>query len=255
MTSILNYKFKYPYLVTIHNTYITVLEDYINPQVRVKFKRRVNPVNIKYIKPSEKIPFSRRNSRILQLGNRAIWSTFITLTFSPEYYIDDTKELQKQFRAFIKHLYYFLPDDFELKYLAVLEFGELNGRVHYHMLTNIPYDHEIFSYNDRSDRKVCWHWKSGWSDVVDVVDTKAVHYLMKYVSKEDGMRTPIGKREVFCSRGLYKPVKIETYNPELFTSDYVEHTRDIIYTTSKGRQVILKNKCKVYFVDEKKLSS
>ena len=250
MSQILSYKFKYPYLVTIHNTYITVTKNHINKNVKINKKRRVNPQNPKYLTPPEKIDISIRNKKILQLGYGHIWKTFLTLTFSPEYYIDDTKELQKYFRAFIKHLYY-IKNKKTFKYLAVLEYGELNNRVHYHILTDIDINDEIFDYNQRPDRKVCWHWKNGYSDVVEVSqEYNAVHYMMKYIQKPDGERTPIGKREVFHSHGLYKAVKIETYNPDLFIDRdiWVEMPIKRIQGVSKtGKKFDFPSSSKVYF--------
>jgi len=186
----------FPNLITKHNTYICITKDYIHPsffQGHFKVKKDKPP--------TEKGSIKKRNSRIIQIGHACKWETFLTLTFSPEFYWDDLQKIQKQFRAFIKSLYYEL-DSF--KYLAVLEYGGQTGRIHYHMLTNIPFNNWIFSYRDHPVKKVCDLWDFGFSDVVSVnnENCNAVFYLCKYLTKDTKNRTPIGKREVFSSKGL-----------------------------------------------------
>lgn len=203
-------------LITKHNTYLVVTRDYTQKQ------RLSNIYVYKKNEPKNKVEIQKRNSRIIQIGHAVKWKTFITLTFSPENYWDDLTEIQKQFRKFLKKLYYYTREIVGyritkrnktvpvyksfFKYLAVLEFGEQFGRVHYHMLTDIPFENEIFEYNDHPYKKICNFWEFGWSDVSEVNNDNcnAVFYLAKYLTKDNKNRTPIGKREVFSSRGLNK---------------------------------------------------
>lgn len=184
-------------LITKHNTYLVVTRDYVQKQ------RLSNIYVYKKNESKNKVEIQKRNSRIIQIGHAVKWKTFITLTFSPQYYWDDLKEIQKQFRKFLKKFYY---KKINFNYLAVLEFGEQFGRVHYHMLTDIPFENEIFEYNYHPFKKVCNFWEFGWSDVSEVNNDNcnAVFYLAKYLTKDNKNRTPIGKREVFSSRGLNK---------------------------------------------------
>lgn len=188
---------KLPNLIVKHNTYLCVTKDYIHPsmfQGHFKVKKRGS---------FEKGSVKKRNSRIVQIGHGCEWETFLTLTFSPEYYWDDLQKIQKQFRAFIKSLYYEVK---KFKYLAVLEYGGQTKRIHYHMLTTIPFDSEIFYFLNHPTKKVCNLWDFGFSDVskVNNKNCNAVFYLAKYLSKNSENRTPIGKREVFSSNGLNK---------------------------------------------------
>lgn len=182
-------------LVTKHNTYLAVTNEYVHPlRLQGHFQHRWFP-------PLKKISLLDRNRRIIQIGHSTIWETFITLTFSPEYYWEDIQKIQKQFRAFLEKLRY---HKINMKYLAVLEYGEENGRIHYHMLTTIPFSSTIFYHAHHPTRKCCQFWDFGWSDVVAVnnENCSAVFYLAKYLTKDSKNRTPIGKREVFSSRGL-----------------------------------------------------
>lgn len=188
-------------LITQHNTYLCVTRDYIPPELfQGKFRIRDRT-------PKCKCSVKKRNSRIIQIGHGAEWKTFLTLTFSPEFYWRDLSRIQKQFRSFIKSLYYEIK---HFKYLAVLEYGGQTGRVHYHMLTDIPFDSWMFSFRDHPTHKVCDLWDFGFSDVASVSNENcnAVFYLAKYLTKDIKHRTPIGKREVFSSRGLNKKKRV-----------------------------------------------
>lgn len=188
---------KFPTLITHHNTYLCVTKDYIAPYL---FQKKYQSM---HGEAKEKVSLKKRNSRIIQIGHSTEWTSFITLTFSPEFYWDDLKKIQSQFRAFIKSLYYEIG---KFKYLAVLEYGRRTGRVHYHFLCDIPFDSWIFEYANHPTKKVCVLWDFGFSDVskVDNSNCNAVFYLCKYLSKDNSDRPPIGKREVFSSRGLNK---------------------------------------------------
>lgn len=188
---------KFPTLITQHNTYLSITENYIPPYLFQKKYPHKCGISKK------KVSLKKRNSRIIQIGHSTQWSSFLTLTFSPEFYWDDLKLIQNQFRAFIKSLYYEIG---KFKYLAVLEYGKQTGRIHYHFLTDIPFESWIFEYLNHPTKKVCKLWDFGYSDVskVDNTNCNAVFYLCKYLSKDTKDRPPIGKREVFSSRGLNK---------------------------------------------------
>lgn len=214
--------YKPPTLIKQHNTYISVTPNYYDSNL---FNKPPYSPTKRVGESKNKITFHKRNSRIIQLGHGANWKTFLTLTLASDYYWDNYDDIQKQFRAFIKSLYYRVG---KIKYLAVLEHGEKTSRVHYHMLTDIDFDNKIFDYSKnyqksgKTDRKICNLWQYGWSDVVQVhnENCNAVFYMCKYLRKTKGVRTPIGKREVFSSKGLCRVRVIKTYRPLDYMSGY-----------------------------------
>jgi len=239
-------KIIFPSLITFHNTYASITPDYIHSCYLSKHRRK------SHNSPSKKSSIPHRNSRIRQIGYSTNWSTFITLTFNNKYYWSDYNLFQHQFRLFIKklekrtqaphtplitansHNYreLFLNRDQNglpvkprsyLRYLAVLEHGKKSGRIHYHILTNISFSSGSCFRKLKSDKhKICPLWTCGFSDVAEVTNENcnAVHYLLKYLTKKQQRRTPIGKREVFSSRGLNEVKKIVTYEPSKYLTDY-----------------------------------
>lgn len=205
-----------PFLVTQHNTYSVVTPNYIHPSF---YQKRLFPYSHRV--PSSKLPVSKRNSRIIQIGHGCQWSTFLTLTFSPQYYWSDYHILQKSFRSFVKSLYKL---NISFKYLAVVEKGGETSRIHYHMLTNIPFNSDIFEHAFHHYRKVCNKWEYGFSDVVPVNNDKcnAVYYLCKYLGKGDEKRPPVGKREVFASKGLNKVTKLLCFELPDYLDNYTK---------------------------------
>jgi len=226
----------FPYLIKKTNTYVSVTKNHVNRTFLTKFRRDY------WSSPSHKGDIKARRSRIIQIGHGASWETFTTLTFSPEYYWADYDMIQSQFRSFIKSLYYRLG---KFKYLAVLEHGGKTGRIHYHMLSDIPWASPIFEHAFHTKRKVCNLWDYGFSDVVKVKNDKcnAVFYLCKYLSKNNKNRTPIGKREVFSSRGLNKVEVVETFDISVINSylvnmePYVKLGRSTIFIKKKEPNV------------------
>lgn len=201
-------KFSNYCLVTTHNTYKSVTYNYVHPSFLLSYRtRKPNSPG----KPSHKLPLQIRNKLIRQLGFSTQWKTFLTLTFNPDNYPPDNQwsdyqQLQKAFRTFTRALKYRYP---YLKYLGVLEHGKKSGRKHFHLLTNLPFDLPIFQHFKSKTRKICPLWEEGYSDVTSVNNNNcnAVFYLLKYLEKGDEYRTPIGKREVFASKGLNKKTK------------------------------------------------
>lgn len=185
------------YQITAHTSYLSV-SPYL---VRQKYRTYRRP-------PTKKVSEKKRNSHLLQLGKSAQWKTFITLTFNDEHYCDrDYQEIQKQFRYLFNKL---LPRALKrkIKYLAVLEHGSENARAHYHVLTDIDFDASIFKHHLHFRKKIMPLWKGGFSDVSKLDGSNyCIYYLMKYLGKT-GVRTPIGKREIFTSKHLAQKVKL-----------------------------------------------
>lgn len=158
-------------------------------------------------------------------------NTDIGTTFTEANY----KFVQDKFRRLVKYLKKQRPD---FVYLAVLEHGGQNGRIHFHMLTNLDFDDKYFEKSPLTKkRKRMPLWKYGFSDVVQMKNSRgAVGYILKYISKE-GYRTPVGKREVFHTEGLGKvEKKIGTYKDVqelLKLNDIFDIHHDIWVLTNK----------------------
>lgn len=145
----------------------------------------------------------------------------------------------------------------KFRYLAVLEYGAKNGRLHFHMLTNLKFNNPDFFTKPkliklRTKSTLCNKvkkfilrsrikpnlWNYGYSDVVRVTNKNcnAVYYLCKYLTKSSVLRVPLGKREVFSSRGLNPVFKIRTFDPERYIDNmgvYVNIGRSTIYIKKK----------------------
>lgn len=77
---------------------------------------------------------SKNNMCRLILANQDIFKTFITLTFAED--MQDIKKANYEFQKFRRKIKRTFP---EFLYVAVTEFQK-NGKVHYHLITNIGYD-------------------------------------------------------------------------------------------------------------------
>ena len=84
-----------------------------------------------------------RNKIIRLIKCNTDMQTFITLTFSKEQdYKSSKKCLKSLFEKLRRHYK-------ELKYLWVLEYGDKNNRLHFHVLTNIPIDIKLSTSKER----------------------------------------------------------------------------------------------------------
>lgn len=108
-------------------------------------------------KPDEKIIEKRNLVRSknemcrLILSNEDKFETFITLTFEDD--IFDLTVANKKFQSFIRKLKRAFSS--ELFYVSVPEFQK-NGRVHYHMITNIDYN-DIHVINENINTSRLYH--------------------------------------------------------------------------------------------------
>lgn len=125
-------------------------------------------------------------TRLIKCNNDM--TTFITLTFSVE---SDYKESKK----YLNTLFNKLRNDYSnLKYLWVLEYGDLNKRLHYHLLCNIPIniklstskefksvDHKKLENDFRNK-----YWNYGWVDIRSLSqegNTNIALYVSSYIVK------------------------------------------------------------------------
>ncbi|NCD00524.1 hypothetical protein EOL94_00265 [bacterium] len=201
-----------------------LLEIYSYEQaIRINHKRKKRR-KVRKEKPKEdeidkqiKSDFSLRRTRanIVRLVNsNPELKVFITLTFDDRKSVDgsftDIAKCNLIFTNFIKRLKRYYPD---LLYLAVPEFQgdyyfrskikkEHGGNIHYHLLSNLPYT----ANNELADL-----WGYGFVKINNILHVSRVGlYVAKYIAKElfDGRLK--GKKKVFYSRSLKRPMIIIT---------------------------------------------
>lgn len=164
-----------------------------------------------------------RNNIIRLIKCNPDMQTFITLTFAKE---QDYKESKKALNIFFTKL---RKDYSDLKYLWVLEYGEVNNRLHYHVLCNYEIDIKLSNSNQKKsvahkqlenefqDR----YWKYGFVDIRQLQEegnTNIALYVSTYIVKSLGNLNLEGYRVYGYSRKtLDKPVE-----QKLFTTDRIE---------------------------------
>jgi hypothetical protein len=269
-----------PFLYTIHNTYISVTKDYIHPlgfpKVRVFKTRKVPKNKVSFRKRNSRIiqighgylwstfitltldsSFDFEDYDKIQSLFRSFLKKLYNLTRvkTGSYPTLTTVATRRKDGKIIKQLKVVTRYTYKttLKYLAVMEHGKKTNRVHYHMLTNIDFANTKFfefslNYEKlislgemKEPRKVCPLWSFGWSDVVPVENNRcnSVYYLAKYLSKK-AIRTPIGKREVFSSKGLNTITRVVGHNLDHLIDNYEQKFRinkSIIYFKKQEKKV------------------
>ncbi|MGX7030850.1 rolling circle replication-associated protein [Vagococcus zengguangii] len=164
------------------------------------------------------------------------WTHWATLTFSPElapkmaYSYDEAKKAFMEFRKKIRRKY-----NNNVKYMAISEYGEKNGRIHWHILlyfdktivfeqarsqkgkllylTN-SHNRNVLDDNKKSIPKLILpNWKYGNSDFYPIYNSsqKAVNYMSKYMMKNEG-RAPYEEqgskaKAYLASKNLNSPHK------------------------------------------------
>ena len=147
-----------------------------------------------------------RRNRIRQLvcTNFDSCSKFVTLTFDNQrdFDITDVKSCNRYFMKFILRLRYRYP---ELKYVAVIEFQDKNGRgaVHYHMICNLP-------FVKKSELQEIWRGGFVKINRIDKVDNVGA-YVIKYMCKDTEDKRLCGENAYLHSRGLAEPTQICTW--------------------------------------------
>lgn len=155
-----------------------------------------------------------RNRLARLIRSNSDMTTFITLTFATEPTIEESKKIMRLFLERLKRNF-----GKDLKYLWVVEFGELNGRLHYHFLTNIKFEtnynngrknQQHILLEDHFSKKI---WKQG---IVDIRNLKKEGinnisgYLSFYITKSMLDFKCVNQQIYNHSRNLDKPV-ISTY--------------------------------------------
>lgn len=146
---------------------------------------------------------SRQQDWITRLLDEApYWpnAVFFTFTFDDdnlkEYY-HDAKNKYKVFQNWLKRLRKTISP---FKYFAVLEFGEITGRPHYHA---------ILYFDTGTPEGICRTWSYGHTSYGRLTASRA-KYIVKYVLKNDTRKPEIFVSRAKCSLGLGRR-KGETY--------------------------------------------
>ncbi|MGL5649368.1 MAG: rolling circle replication-associated protein [Clostridium sp.] len=141
--------------------------------------------------------------------------TFITLTFAKE---TDYKESKK----YLNTLFNKLRRDIKgFKYIWVLEYGDLNGRLHYHLLCNYPINIKLSRSNKRKtkahkelENNFCRkYWKYGFVDIRALEqegNSNIALYVSSYIVKSLGNKNLEGYRIFgYSNKTLNKPIEFK----------------------------------------------
>lgn len=161
-----------------------------------------------------------RNNIIRLIKSNEDMKTFITLTFAEK---TDYKESKKLLNNFFNKL---RRNNKDLKYLWVLEFGSKNGRLHYHVLTNLELPSNI-NFAKSRERKSDVHkefentfskkyWQYGFVDIRNLEqegNTNIALYVSCYIVKDLLDKQLEGYRVYgYSKKTLNKPIVSKIYD-------------------------------------------
>lgn len=197
---------------------------------------------------------STRNNIIRLIKSNDDMNTFITLTFAEK---TDYKESKKLLNNFFNKL---RRNNKDLKYIWVLEFGSKNGRLHYHLLTNIDLPKEI-NFAKNKEKKSNAHknfennfrekyWNYGFVDIRNLDqegNTNIALYVSCYIVKDLLDKQLEGYRVYgYSKKTLNKPIISTVYDDrsleellKTFGEDYhlkYSNSYDIGYTTKDSQK-------------------
>lgn len=199
-------------------------------------------------KENRKKVLYRARNKIIRLIYCNPMSTFITLTYK-----DIPKDL-KQSKEHLKRFFKKLQKDFkDLKYLYVLEFGSLKGRIHYHILCNIELPKNInfaksntLKTNKQKDYENTFnktYWKRGFIDIRDL-NKDGIKIVSKYVAcyiVDDLLNLDIEGHKCYgYSKNLDRPIE-----NKLNTSDDI---KDLINLDNYDLKFI--NQYQIYYINK-----
>ena len=172
-----------------------------------------------------------RNKIIRLIKCNSDMNTFITLTFAKE---TDYKQSKK----YLNNLFNKLRRKYQgLKYLWVLEYGDKNKRLHYHLLCNIPIEVKLCSSKERKSKGHKQlekefskkYWKYGFVDIRALdqeCNTNIALYVATYIVKSLGDRDLEGYRVFgYSNKTLNKPI-IETHLDKRSLEDILKEYKE-----------------------------
>ena len=178
----------------------------------------------------KKVSLHQTRTKLMRLINSNRWDYFITLTYSQDYEIKETKKhLQNLFKN-LRRSYG------SVEYVFVHELTK-KGRVHHHCLLQI----DLGVIDDMRAYERFFHqryWKYGWVKIEPIKSTKPIAgYLCKYLSKDLCIDTECNKYG--RSRGLNDAVEVR-----MFDTEYLELLKnlDVEILFTKSYQIAYENK-------------
>lgn len=190
-----------------------------------------------------------RNNIIRLIKANDDMNTFITLTFAKE---QDYKESKKSLNILFTKLRKIYEN---LKYIWVLEYGDLNNRLHYHLLCNIPIDIRLSTSKERKseDHKrlenefSIKYWKYGFVDIRQLHqegNTNIALYVATYITKSMENKELEGFRIYgYSNKTLNKPIE-----EKIYTRDSIEE----ILSHFKGYTITFTNSYSIGYRDYKR---
>ena len=116
---------------------------------------------------------------LLESYNLPYKPLFITLTFNPESYIDNRKEVIIYVQKYFKRL---RKDKHDIRYFMAIERGEKNTkRLHCHL---ILWSKSLFMMDQLTRSYYLWQkWTHGIVDVQEIRTAAGIYYVSKYIVK------------------------------------------------------------------------
>lgn len=190
-----------------------------------------------------------RNNIIRLIKANEDMNIFITLTFAKE---QDYKESKKSLNI----LFTKLRKDYKgLKYIWVLEYGELKNRLHYHLLCNIPIEIKLSISKEKKSQEhkdlenaFCKkYWKYGFVDIRHLDhegNSNVALYVATYITKSMENKELEGFRIYgYSNKTLNKPIE-----EKIYTRDSIEE----ILSLFKGYSIKFTNSYSIGYIDEKR---
>lgn len=187
-----------------------------------------------------------RNNIIRLIKANDDMSTFITLTFAKE---QDYKESKKSLNILFTKL---RKDYTNLKYIWVLEFGDLNGRLHYHTLCNIPIEIKLSTSKEKKSQEhkdlennfSKKYWPYGFVDIRHLDqegNTNVALYVATYITKSMENKELEGYRVYgYSKKTLNKPIE-----EKMYTNESIEE----ILSNFEGYEITFTNSYSIGYVD------
>lgn len=190
-----------------------------------------------------------RNNIIRLISSNDDMNVFLTLTFKIE---QDYKESKKS----LNNLFTKLRRDYkQLKYLWVLEYGDKNKRLHYHVLTNIPISIKLNSSKEKKSQEhkelekqfATKYWNYGWVDIRHLGqedNTNVALYVATYIVKSlENMELEGFRVYGYSRKTLDRPQEIK-----LYSKDSIE---DILKQYSDDYKITFSNSYKIGYTDHR----